>query len=219
MLQILGLQQEKVNMRAIILLLLALALHAFLSQALARPNFKADVNDLLQKMATQNGYTLFHKCHIVPWNFIENTIDNGDKAKIEAFIEDLAKIHTDASFYNALKKDTQTNLDEMTNDYKSDARTHLQNGETNNLKKDLFNIPSNLYPGDPSNNMSIQGNLDPPRKKTTTGGRSNDATDQAKALYKKYQGDGLSISSDDPTSLIAKSSDKLPNTDENYVTM
>ena len=154
-------------MRVIVFLLLSFYLHAVVSQTLKRPsNFDNEVDSLLMKMATANGYGAgqFHRCHIVPWKFIADMYDKLGNSNMIKFIDDLAKIHKDASFYDALDKGTQDTLDEVTNDYLLRAKEHLENGNTAELAKDLYNLPSNLYPGNPSNNLSIQGNLDPPRK-------------------------------------------------------
>ena len=88
------------------------------------------------------------------------------------------------------------------------------------LAKSLFNIPSNLYPGDQNNNRLLQGRLDPPKHERTTGGRSNDASNHAKALYAKYQEDELQIYPDPSSSTRALSSDKPPDDESNdYVTI
>ena len=170
-------------------------------------------------MATANGYGgEFQGCHIVPWNFIAKMYDQLSKSKMNEFIDDLAMIHTDASFYDALDQTTKDELDELTNTYQLKAKEHLDEGNTVELRKDLYNIPSNLYPGDSSNNQSIQGNLDPPRKGTESA-RSDDATDQAKALYVKYNVKGLGIRSDSSSPPRAKSSDKPPGATKDYVTI
>ena len=170
-------------------------------------------------MAADNEYVSYHKCHIVPWKFIEKVIGlyatgpltRAREEDMLTFINDLAVIHDDASFYDALDPYIKHKLGVLTTGYQNKAKEALGNGNMEELAKTLNSIPSNLYPCDPHNNLSIQDNLDPPRKGTKSA-RSGDATKQAKALYEKYHQEGLDISLDiNKTPDKAKSSDKPPN--------
>jgi len=137
------------------------------------------------------------------------------------FINDLAKIHRSASFFDALKSATTRKLVTLTVKYKAAAKKALATGNTQKLAKALFNIPSNLYPGDQRNNRSIKNRLDPPKAELVTGGRSDEATRIAKNLYAKYKRLGLAIYPDPSSPLTrAKSSDKPPgDTSGDYVTI
>jgi len=213
-------------MRLAIFLLLTFTLHAVLSTKPKRPSgFATDVKGLLADMATANGYGRFDKCHIVHWDFMAKMIDEYDSgrltnAKMTTFIDDLAKIHTDATFYLTLTLGTQTELKTLTTKYHSRATAALLSNNMAELAKALFNIPSNLYPGNLSNNRSIQNRLDPPKKGSKTV-RTDDATQAAKDLYKDYEGDGLIIYPDPAsTPNRAKSSDIPPgDTSGDYVTI
>ena len=204
-------------MRFAIFLLLTFTLQAVLSTKPKRPsNFATEVKDLLADMATANWYGKFDKCHIVHWDFMADMIDEYDsgtqtKADMTTFINDLAIIHTDASFYKTLTACTKTELKTLTTTYHSKATAALGSDDMTELAKALFNIPSNLYPGNLSNNRSIKNRLDPPKKEATTGGRSDDGTQAAKDLYKDYKGDGLIIYPDPASPATrAKSSDIPP---------
>ena len=210
-------------MKIISILLFTIILHEVYSVKIPPPPkvprpsaFAAEVNTLLRKMATENGYgTKFDRCHIVPWKFMGDRIldhKNGkmSNTKMNNFIKDLAKIHKSASFYQELQKSTKAELETLTTKYKNDALAAVKTGDTNKLAKSLFNMASNLYPGDRSNNRSIQNNLDPPKEESTTGGRSTEATPIAKLLYRKYQPDGLTAMHDPSTPANVKSSDKPP---------
>ena len=82
-------------------------------------------------------------------------------------------------------------------------------------------MPSNLYPGESSRNRSIQNNLDPPKKASATGDRTNEATTRAQLLYKKYKDAGLTVVNEpggDGTKI--KSADKPPNDgSDDYITI
>ena len=192
-----------------------------------RPSsFPRNVIVLLKKMSIENGYVNFDKCHIVNWDFIAKMVQkykSGTLTKTEMtkFINNLAKIHKSASFYDALKATTRRELVTLTNKYHADAKHALATGKMWMLERSLFSIPSNLYPGDQSNNRSIKNRLDPPKAESTTGGRSDEATQHAKHLYAKYKADGLNIYPDpsSPTTR-AKSSDTPPgDTSGDYVTI
>ena len=189
-------------------------------------SFSTEVRVLLAKMAKENGYMKFDKCHIVDWDFMAKMIlryKSGTLTKTEMtkFINNLAKIHKSASFYDALKGTTRKELVTLTNKYHADAKRALATRNTLKLARSLFNMPSNLYPGDQSNNRSIKNRLDPPKADSGTGGRSDEATQHAKHLYAKYKADGLNIYPDpsSPTTR-AKSSDTPPgDTSGDYVTI
>ena len=134
------------------------------------------------------------------------------------FINDLAKIHKNASLYKALKEPQQDELKKLTNAYREEAIATLAVRDTGKLSIALFNISSSLYLGDSSTNNCIQGNLDPPRKGTKAV-RSDYDTDQAKILYAIYNVKGLGIRSDFSSPTKAKSSDKPPGATEDYVTI
>jgi len=218
--------QTGYKMRLAIFLLLSFTLHAVLSTKPKRPsNFATDVKDLLADMASANWYGKFDKCHIVHWDFMAkmiNEYDSGTRTKQDMiiFINDLAKIHTDASFYKTLTACTKTELKTLTTTYHSKATAALGSNDMTELAKALFNIPSNLYPGNLSNNRSIKNRLDPPKAVSKTV-RSDDATQTAKALYKKYHGYGLNIYPDPASPLTrAKSSDIPPgDASGDYVTI
>ena len=143
------------------------------------------------------------------------------RMQMTQFINDLAKFHRSASFFDALKSATARKLATLTAKYKAEAKKALATGDTRKLARSLFNMPSNLYPGDPRNNRSIKNRLDPPKAESTTGGRSDEATQIAKNLYAKYKRIGLTIYPDPSSPLTrAKSSDKPPgDTSGDYVTI
>ena len=212
-------------MKIISIFLLAIILYEVYSvkspprpPAIARPSgFTTEVGKLLKEMATANGYTKFDRCHIVPWKFMGSMIldhKNGkiSNAKMNKFINDLARIHKSASFYDALPKSTKTELLTLTTKYRDEALALVKSGSTTDLAKRLFNIPSNLYPGDRSNNRSIQNNLDPPKEESASGGSSKRATAIAKLLFKKYEPSGLTAMFDPSAPGVrVKSSDKPPS--------
>jgi len=216
--------QTGYKMRLAIFLLLSFTLHAVLSTKPKRPSgFDKEVKDLLADMATANGYGRFDKCHIVHWDFMADMIDDYDtgkrtNAEMSTFIDDLAKIHTDASFYQTLTPSTKTDLKTLTTTYHTKATAALVSNDMADLAKALFNIPSNLYPGNLSNNRSIKNRLDPPKAGSKTV-RTSDATKTAKALYKDYQKWGLNIYPDPASPATrAKSSDIPPgDTSGDYV--
>jgi len=218
--------QTGYKMRFAIFLLLTFTLQAVLSTKPKRPsNFATEVKDLLADMATANGYGKFDKCHIVHWDFMADMIDEYDrgarsKADMTTFINDLASIHTDASFYKTLTPSTKTDLSTLTTKYQGKATAALGSNDMTELAKALFNIPSNLYPGNLSNNRSIKNRLDPPKAGSKTV-RTDDATQTAKDLYRDYKGDGLNIYPDPASPATrAKSSDIPPgDTSGDYVTI
>ena len=207
-------------------LLFLFTLHTALSTRPSRPsNFASEVRDLLADMAAANGYGRFDKCHIVHWDFMADMIEQYDSgtrttAYMTTFINDLAKIHTDASFYKALTGNTNAELKTLATKYQGKATAALGSGDMKELAKALFNIPSNLYPGDFSNNRSIKNRLDPPKKGSKTV-RTDDGTKTAKALYAKYHPHGLNIYPDPSSPLTrAKSSDIPPgDTSGDFVTV
>ena len=176
-------------------------------------------------MAAANWYGKFDKCHIVHWDFMADMIEQYDsgtrtKAYMTTFINNLAKIHTDASFYKALTACTRKELKTLTTTFHTKATAALGSGDMKELAKALFNMPSNLYPGNLSNNRSIKNRLDPPKKGSNTV-RTDDGTKTAKALYAKYYPHGLNIYPDPSSPLTrAKSSDTPPgDTSGDYVTI
>ena len=213
-------------MKLAIFLLLLFTLHTALSTKPTRPSyFASEVKSLLADMARANGYTRFDKCHIVYWDFMADMIDQYDsgtrtKAYMTTFINDLAKIHTDATFYKALPANTNADLKTLAAKYQGNAIAALRSGDMKELAKALFNIPSNLYPGDSSNNRGIKNRFDPPKKGSNTV-RTDDGTTTAKALYAKYHPYGLDAYTDKSSPLTrAKSSDIPPgDTSGNYVTI
>lgn len=186
-----------------------------------RPSFTNEVTGLLKDMAQDNGYTSFDKCHVIPWQFIQNQVQNNfqnNKPYLQELIDDLSEKHSDATFYKKHKGSTRTTLNSLINRYKTKANQALQNDEAGLLKA-LFNMPSNLFPGDSSINKSVQGNFDAPRKGTASS-RGDQATKQAKELWVKYQGDGLTVRIDlnnRPKGTWAKSSDNPPTDQKLYV--
>ena len=182
-----------------------------------RPRFSAKINGLLDSMAKDNAYSWtkkrnYHKCHIVPWNFMEQMISKFNTKNLSSttgitfnvtlnFIEDLSKIHVDATFYKNLGITTSKKLRDTVKekrlialdllDYFLLKRTTKETKERKYLLlQTLFNMPSNLFPGNAPSNMGIKDRFDPPRK-DTKGSRSMDATKTAKDIFKKYENDGL----------------------------
>ena len=195
--------------------------------AISRPSsFSSKVTELLKQMGTANKYVRFDKCHILPWQFLNDMVENYSNGKIakgvmKTFISDLAQIHTDAAFYSALLPATQNTLTSLTTTFETDAQTALNGGNMQKLAKSLFNMPSNLYPGDQGNNRSIQNNIDAPKQLASSGmGRSTDATTVAKKLFAKYAPYGLTKLSKSGSSTMAKTSDKPPgDSTGDYVTI
>lgn len=198
-----------------------------------RPTFFGKVNSLLDDMAEDNGYSWrekrnYHKCHIVPWNFMEQMIRQFNSKKLSSttgvtlnvtlnFIEDLTTIHVDATFYKNLGGDTSKKLKDRVKDEREIALALLDQFfylKTNKdireqkykLLKRLFNMPSNLFPGNAPSNMGIKDRFDPPRK-DRKGSRSNAATTKAKDIFKKYQSNGLIGYNDKTYPAKIKSSD------------
>jgi len=223
-------------MKSIVIFLFLFCIHAaFSGKPKAKPppakpsrpkTFTKEVTDLMSTFAKSNGYKKFDKCHIVHWDFMATITQSYlsgtvTKKQMTTFINDLAKIHTDASYYDELTGAMKTKLKTMTAKYKKDALNALASGDIGDLTKFLYNMPSNLYPGNLSNNRSIKNRLDPPKKEAATGGRSDDGTKISKYWYKTYKKLGLNIYPDpsSPTTR-AKSSDKPPgDTSGDYVTV
>ena len=178
----------------------------------------------------------FHKCHIIPFGFIQRMFsENGkDRKMMEEFIKDLAKIHTTAAFYKALHPTVQKKLEGLTVQYETAAITAYENRDEKKLGIALFNMPSNLYPGDPDNNVSIGNNLDPPKEAAQHEGkpprkkgpgqdikrRTERADYLATELFQKYHINGLEIKTDGSNHNRAKTSDKTkkePNGDFVYI--
>ena len=222
-------------MKIALIFLLSITLHGAFSvkyiksaksTSVRRPaSFATDVQNLLKDMASANGYTgRFDRCHVVPWKFIGHMIEEYAKGKLAktrmiTFVNDLARIHYGAAYYDVLSKATQKSLRDMTSDYKAGALAAVGTRNMKELAKMLYNMPSNLYPGDPTNNRSIQNNLDPPKEESGTGGRSQDAVPSAVTLLTKYSRNGLTAK-DDPSApgRRVKSSDKPPgDTTGDYV--
>ena len=187
-----------------------------LVNTIPRPSFTSKVTDLLKHMGTANKYVVFDKCHILPWQFLSHMVENYSNNRIrkdvmETFINDLAQIHTDAAYYNVLSPETQHTLVSLTMEFTAYAQTALNGGNMQELAKSLFNMPSNLYPGDQGNNRSIQNNIDAPKQLASSGmGRSTDATTVAKKLFAKYAPYGLTKLSKPCSSTMAKTADKPP---------
>ena len=159
---------------------------------------------ILKEMATANNYKVYQihgheEYNIVPRAFIESMINS--KRNLNELIDDLAKIHEDAAFYEKLNPETKEKIKKETEIQKSKAREAVKNNEMKYLRSLLFNIPSNLYPVNRSIKTKIPGKFDPPRKgmKTRDGNveRLPEASKIAKYLYNKYKALGLEIAADD----------------------
>lgn len=222
-------------MKITILVLITLIIHAALSvkqmkkvkpkksvypttklAPLRRPaSFFVDVRGLMKSIAASNGYKSFDKCHIVPWKFIQEMVAKHwakriSQSQMELFINALSSIHYDAAYYKSARADDKKKLSALVKDYQKRALDALKKGDSRELLKLLFNMPSNLCPGDSSLNRSIQNNFDPPRKQTIFGRRSADATAKAKVLFQKYSRLGLTAIQHPITPTSIKSSDKPP---------
>ena len=191
-----------------------------------RPSsFASDVNRLLSDIAKENKYTTFDRCHVVPWQFLRDMIVKFNSKKInktvmQNFVNDLAQIHKSATFYIVLKSATRKTLATLTTKYHTNAIKALNSGNTKELVKNLYNMPSNLYPGDPRNNRSIQDNFDAPKEDSGTGGRSTMASTVAKSLFRTYSAYGLSKLNKPGSTTMAKTSDKPPgDTTGDYITI
>ena len=190
--------------------------------SIKRPDFKKDVEDILDDMGKYNKYEFnpkdkggrkrpFDKCHIIPFGFMKKMIDeySHDNFKsdiMEEFILDLAKMHTTAAFFSALPDTTQKEIGRLAKKYYDNAKSAFEVGDLLMLAKTLFNMPSNLYPGDHDNNNDIGNNIDPPKEgigKT----RTKEASKVAKELFNKYKPYGLTEKSDGKLNM-AKTSDK-----------
>ena len=223
-------------MKISLIFLLSITLHGVFSgrPAATKPpavkvtrpsSFATRVNDLILDMATANGYSAkFDRCHVVPWKFMATMIENLangklPQSKMRSFINDLARIHKSATYYQRLSKATKKTLTDLTNVYKADALAAVKSVRTSALKTALYNMPSNLYPGDRSNNRSIQNNLDPPKAASSSGKRSKEAVQWAKNFLANYAQYGLTAL-DDPSApgVKVKSSDIPPgDTSGDYV--
>ena len=193
-----------------------------------RPScFASDVNGLLKGIAKENRYpnSKFDRCHVVPWQFLKDMIVKYQKKIISTttmtkFINDLAQIHKSARFYKVLNSDTQTKLADLTTKYEKNAINALASRDMEELAKQLYNMPSNLYPGDPGNNRSIKDNFDAPKEDSGTGGRSTTASAVAKMLFATYGVKGLTKLDKPGDKTMAKTSDKPPgDTTGDYVTI
>ena len=189
---------------------------------LERPKFYDRVHKLLGNVGEENNYVkgTFDRCHIVPWAFIKDKINQNKN--LDDFIDDLAKIHDDAAYYKNVKTENQEKIKKFTEEYKDAAKEAIKNknmkaADKKNLAKILFNFPSNLYPGNRAIDNEIDNNLDPPKKVKGNKERSNEATDHAKELYKKYKNCGLNIKENSGKAL---SSDKPPgDASDKYITI
>ena len=219
-------------MMKIILLFTALTLQAVASSEIvkrAKPpapiprpsSFASDVNKLLSDMADENKYNKkFDRCHILPWQFLRDMITkySSNTRRMQTFINDLSQIHTGATYYLVLKSATRKTLRSLTAKYRTEALKALTNGNTKELANKLYNMPSNLYPGDPTNNRSIQNNIDAPKEDSS--GRSTTASAVAKMLFTTYRVEGLTMLSKPGDPTMAKTSDKPPgDTTGDYVTI
>ena len=222
-------------MKIIFLLFTALTLQAVASSEIvkrAKPpapiprprSFASDVNKLLSDMADENKYMKkFDRCHILPWQFLRDMItkynsNQINKNQMKTFINDLSQIHTGATYYVVLRSSTRKTLKSLTSKYCTEALKALDNGNTKELANKLYNMPSNLYPGDPTNNRSIQNNIDAPKEDSS--GRSTTASAVAKMLFTTYRVHGLTMLSKPGDSTMAKTSDKPPgDTTGDYVTI
>ena len=187
--------------------------------ALPQPSFEGKTRKILGKMASENEYSLggYTICHIVPWQFIEDMIKDmiNDSENFDTFIDDLATIHTDAAFYKKLSDKSKTDIDSITEEYKTAAKKAARDKDMNMLANTLFNIPSNLFPGDNAITGKIGERQMNPPKKGVGAHRINQATDHAKQLYKSYHDSGLEIHSDRLGRAL--SSDRPPKND--YITI
>ena len=187
-------------------------------------SFASDVNGLISDMAKANKYDNgFDRCHIIPWHFLRDMINKYNskqinKSKMKTFINDLSQIHKSATYYVVLELATRNKLKNLVAKYLKEAHDALDDGKTKELASKLYNMPSNLYPGDPTNNRSIKNNIDAPKE--DSGGRTTTASAVAQRLFRTYRGLGLTMLSnpDDPS--MAKTSDKPPgDTTGDYVTI
>jgi len=191
-----------------------------------RPSsFASDVNGLISDMAKANKYTRFDRCHILPWQFLRDMITKYNsktinKNQMKTFINDLSQIHTSATFYTVLKSGTRKTLKDLVAKYLKEALKALDNDNTKELASKLYNMPSNLYPGDPTNNRSIQNNIDPPKKDSNSGGRSTTASTVAHNLFTTYGTFGLTAFSKPGFPNMVKTSDKPPgDTTGDFITI
>ena len=196
---------------------------------ISRPScFASDVNGLLTGIAKENRYpnSKFDRCHVVPWQYLRDMIVKYANNAISLttmrnFVDDLAQIHKSATFYKVLKPGTKATLTALTDKYRKNAIKALTSGKFTELAKQLYNMPSNLYPGDPGNNRSIKDNFDAPKEDSATGGRSTTASAVAKMLFAKYgKTMGLTKLDKPGDQTMAKTSDKPPgDTTGDYVTV
>lgn len=155
-----------------------------------------EVDKLLEEMAKANGYTDFDKCHIVPWSFIKKMVLDNKNEKISnstlsTFIEDLAKNHEDAEFYDALLSTTKENLENLTKKYKEEAESAKEDGNMEQLATALYNMPSNLYPCHMNNTGDNKDALNSPKAKGSGKNGTANATANTKKLFDTYEEYGL----------------------------
>ena len=140
------------------------------------------------------------------------------KSLTTSFISDLAKFHKGTAYYSALTAAMNSTLASLTRKYQADAMQAVNSRDTVKLEKLMYNIPSNLYQGDPTKNISIQNNIDTSKVKRSSGGRSTDAKTTAVNLFSKYKSYGLIKFNKQGDTAMAKSSDKPPhNTTGDYI--
>ena len=178
--------------------------------------FTGEVTRLISSMANENGYRIYDKCHILPWKFIRDMVVSHwtrgiTRNQMRAFIKDLGSIHTSATYYKVLRPATKARLYILSKAYTVKALAALEKENSSLLLKYLFNMPSNLYPGNSANNRSIKDNLDPPKEgnKRVQRLRTKVASKQAKKLYKSYKRYGLTTKPE-PNGNRIKTSDKPP---------
>ena len=70
---------------------------------------------------------------------------NLPQSKMRSFINDLARIHKSATYYHRLSKAIKKTLVDLTDDCKVRALAAVKTVNTIELKKALYNMPSNLY--------------------------------------------------------------------------
>ena len=155
----------------------------------------SEVENLLEEMAKANGYTDYDTCHIVPWSFIKKmALDSKNETisnrTLSTFIEDLAKIHEDAAFYDPLSSDTKGKLENLTKKYQEGAETAMNDGNMEEAATALYNMPSNMFPCSKNNTSGNTDTLNPP-KAMGSGNGTAEVSSNAKKLYETYEEYGL----------------------------